>query len=332
MTATATQRRATRPVLAAVPPSSPREFPVRFTQTPGLRSLLQRPHNSYGWVGIGSILIDQHSLRITARRFTMLGLRRTVDFVHQSEIREVYREGDAIRVDLLDEARRSYFCFWAEDAGSAAEIVGRLPTNSTVEIEWVGRKAWEDPPPRLPQPVLWTAASIVLIAVLIWLGETFIPPAPPKSRTSSAPPPMPMHVPGALPAVADFGALADLDKFTRRFDALVLEISVASDSLQAGALNQAEFAHSLEQSLIPQWNTLSAELAAPPTAVTPLRADADALLQHVIDSWTRALSLYVQGLRNHDHREVLRAFDYIRDAEGYERESHALLSQLEANR
>jgi len=264
----------------------------------------------------------------------MLGLRRTVDFVHQSEIREVYREGDAVRVDLLDEARRGYFCFWAEDAESAAEIVRRLPTNSTVEIEWVGRKAWEDPPQRLAQPVLWAAAFIVLVAVLIGLGEIFIPGASQNSRTLVAPPPasMPMHVTSPVPVVADLGALSDLDKFTRRFDALALQFSVAFDSLQTGALSQADFAYGLEHWLIPQWSVLSAELATPPTQPTPRRAEADAQLQHVIASWTQALTLYAHGLRAHDYHEVLRAFDDIRDAEGYERESHVLLSKLEAAR
>jgi hypothetical protein len=38
----------------------------------------------------------------------------------------------------------------------------------------------------------------------------------------------------------------------------------------------------------------------------------------VIDSWTQALTLYVQGLRDHDYREVLRAYDSIRAAEEYQ--------------
>ena len=172
MSAAATQRRSTRPVLALVPRPDPRGFPIRFAPTSGLGSLLRKPHNSYGWVGRGSVLLDQHSLRITAKRLTVLGLRRTVDFVHQSEIGGVYREGDAVRIDLLDETRPGYFCFWAEDAASASDIVARLPTNSTVELEGAARSAREEPaPPICPTAiVLWGVACALVIVGLMWAG------------------------------------------------------------------------------------------------------------------------------------------------------------------
>jgi hypothetical protein len=300
-----------------------------------LRSLLRTPPNTYGWVGAGAVLIDQHSLRVTARRLTALGLRRTLDFVHQSEIREVYREGNAIRVDLLDEERRGYFCFWAEDAESAAEIVRRLPTSSTVELEGVGRAVWEEPPPGLPRWVLWVATAVVVIGGLVWAEKTFFPlSGRPQTVARSASPPLPMaiHTPAAYPVVADLGTLSDLEKFTPRFDALALQFSVAFQALQAGELSQAEFADGLERWLIPQWKAQSAELAAQPAEVSALRTDTDTQLKNVSDSWIQALTLYVHGLRDHDYHEVLRGFDFIRDAEGYENASHALLARLEAKR
>jgi hypothetical protein len=338
MSATATQRRATQPVVAALPRPNPREFPVRFTPNPGLRSLLRRPPNTRGWVGAGAILIDQQSLRITAKRLTPLGLRRTLDFVHQSEIREVYREGNAIRVDLLDEERPGYFCLWAEDAESAAEIVRRLPTSSTVEIEGVDRAVWEEPPQRLSRSVLWAAACLVLIGGSIWAGKTLFPPVrapqtiPHQGATLSGPLPMPIHTTSAVAVVPDVGTLSDLEKFTARFDALASQFSVAFDALQTGELSQAEFADGLEHWLIPQWRTVSTELAAPAAGASVLRTNTDVMLKQVSDSWSQALTLYAQGLRDHDYREVLRGFDFIRDAEEYENESHGLLAQLEAHR
>lgn len=338
MSATATQRRATQPVVAALPRPNPRKFPVRFTPNPGLRSLLRRPPNTYGWVGAGAVLIDQQSLRVTARRLTPLGLRRALDFVHQSEIREVYREGNAIRVDLLDDERPGYFCFWAEDAESAAEIVRRLPTTSTVEIEGASRAVWEEPPQRFSRSVLWAAACIVLIGGSIWAGKTFFPLArtpqtiPHSGATLPGPLPMPIHTTSAPAVVADVGTLSDLEKFTARFDALALQFSVASDALQTGELSQAEFANGLEHWLIPQWQVLSTELASPAAEAGVLRTNTDMLLKQVSDSWSQALTLYVQGLRDHDYREVLRGYDFIRDAEEYENESHGLLAQLEAHR
>lgn len=326
MSAAAARRPSTRPVLVLVPPPQPREFSIRFAPTPGLKALLRKPHNSYGWVGRGMVLLDQHSLRITARRLTVLGLRRTIGFVHQSEIGGVYREDNAVRIDLLGETSPAYICFWAEDAGAASEIVARLPTHSTVEIEGAARNGQEEPGLRLARPALvWAAACVVMIAGLIWAGQGFAPKlhAPASSRVSTAPQltsmSMPIRATPAQPETADVGTMADLERFPARFDALTLQFSVASDALQSGKLSQEDFADGLEQWLMPQWKALAAQLASPSGEVSTLRANADAQLQHVIDSWTQALTLYVQGLRDHDYREVLRAYDSIRDAEEYRR-------------
>jgi hypothetical protein len=76
---------------------------------------------------------------------------------------------------------------------------------------------------------------------------------------------------------------------------------------------------------------LAAQLPPAPAA-NPVRADADAQIDAVIDAWRRVLSTYAQGLRDNDYREVLKAFDYLRDAEAHEREALALLDRLEADR
>jgi hypothetical protein len=330
MSAAAARRPSTRPVLVLVPPPQPREFPIRFAPTSGLRALLRRPHNSYGWVGRGTVLLDQHSLRITAKRLTVFGLRRTIEFIHQSEIGGVYREGDAVRIDLLGETNPAHVCFWAADAGAASEIVARLPTHSTVEMEGSARGAPREPGlPFARPPLAWATACALMIAGLIWMGHGSIAPklpAPAASKVSTAPQltpmPMPIRMTAAQPEVADLGTMADLEMFTARFDALTLQFAVASEALQRGSLSQEDFADGLEQWLMPQWKSLAAQLATPSGEVSLLRANTDAQLQHVIDSWNQALALYVRGLRDHDYREVLRAFDSIRDAEEYERSAH----------
>lgn len=336
MSAAATQRRSTRPVLALVPRPDPREFPIRFAPTSGLGSLLRKPHNSYGWVGRGSVLLDQHSLRITAKRLTVLGLRRTVDFVHQSEIGGVYREGNAVRIDLLDETRPGYFCFWAEDAGSASDIVARLPTNSTVELEGAARSAREKPEPRLSRPpVLWGVALAVVIVGLMWAGSHLlhsIPPTPVSSRVSTAPQlgPMLSHVAPAPvePEIADPAAIADIENFSSRFNALAQQFAVAADALQRGKLSQLEFSDGLQQWLMPQWKMLSEQLAPPGQPVSLSRANADAQLQLVVDSWRQALTLYVYGLRDQDPQAVLQAFKTIGDAEKNQDQAYGMLHKF----
>src|ERR1700758_4106558 len=123
-------RRSLRVVPPPGPHELPRTFPIRFNATPGLAA-----QNSYRWVGAGSVLLNEQGIQITARRLTLLGLRRVEHFIHRSEILEVYREGDTIRIDLQGEARRSFVRFWAEDAARAAEIVRLLPTTRTIELE-----------------------------------------------------------------------------------------------------------------------------------------------------------------------------------------------------
>ena len=340
MSAAATRRHSTRPVLALVPRPNPRVFPIRFAPTAGLGGLLRKPHNSYGWVGTGSVLLDQHSLRITAKRLTVLGLRRTVDFVHQSEIGGVYREGNAVRIDLLDETRPGYFYFWAEDAGAASDIVGRLPTNSTVELEGAARGAAEEPRPGLSRPpLLWAAVLVVLIVGSMWAGSGLLQPTRStqvSSRVSTAPQlsPMPIRVAPApaQPEVADPGSIADLENFLGRFDALEQQFALASEALQLGKISQQEFSDGLQQWLMPQWKMLSEQLAGPADPASLVRANTDAQLQLVVDSWRRALNLYVYGLRDQSSPEVLQAFQSIGEAEKNEWQSRALLQQFERQR
>jgi len=134
MTTTAMQR-PMRAIPAAVPHANHHVFPIRFSPTPDFSGLLLRPQNSYRWMGQGTLLVDEHGVRVTARRLTLLGLYRTVLFILPTEIREVYREGDSIRIDLHAGTRHNFFRFWAESAGAAAEIVRRLPTSRTIELE-----------------------------------------------------------------------------------------------------------------------------------------------------------------------------------------------------
>ena len=51
-----------------------------------------------------------------------------------------------------------------------------------------------------------------------------------------------------------------------------------------------------------------------------------------VDSWRRALNLYVYGLRDQSSQEVLDAFNSIGDAEKNEWQSRVLLQQLERQR
>ena len=315
--------------LRVVPPPGPRElpraFPVRFNATPGVAA-----QNSYRWMGAGSVLLDEQGIHIIARRLTLLGLRRTEHFIHRSEILEVYREGDTIRIDLQGETRRSFVRFWAEDAARAAEIVRLLPTTRTIELEGEAERTPKDD---AHKPVLWYALMILILAAVlacfVFLPRSRVPTTPPQQRVGLQAPAV--NHPARIPYALSLEARGDLQKFTPRIQTLADQFAVAFDAVQRGNISQQDFRVGLEKWLLPQWAMLASQL--PPTTVTdPVRADADAQIYGVIVTWQLVLSTYAQGLRDNDYREVLKAFDYLRDAEAHEREAVALLDRLEAGK
>jgi hypothetical protein len=322
----AKSRRSLRVVPPAGPRALPRTFPVRFNPTPGVAA-----QNSYRWVGAGSVLLDEQGIQVTAKRLTLLGLRRTEHFIHRSEILEVYREGDTIRIDLQDEARRSFVRFWAEDAARAAEIVRLLPTTRTIELEGGAERAPKDD---TYKSVLWYASIVILILAAVLACFVFLSrsraPIPRQQQPVGIQAPAVNH-PARIPYALSLEARGDLQKFTPRIQALADQFAVAFDAVQRGNIPQQDFRVGLEKWLLPQWATLASQL--PPTTVTdPVRADADAQIYAVIVTWQLVLSTYAQGLRDNDYREVLKAFDYLRDAEAHEREAVALLDRLEAEK
>jgi hypothetical protein len=128
--------------------------------------------------------------------------------------------------------------------------------------------------------------------------------------------------------IADPAAIADIENFSGRFNALAQQFAVASDALQRGKLSQLEFSDGLQQWLMPQWKMLSEQLAPPAQPVSLSRANADAQLQLVVDSWRQALTLYVYGLRDQNPQEVLQAFQTIGEAEKNQEQAYRMLHKF----
>lgn len=316
-----------------------REFPVRFT--PGdLLAWLHKPRNSFRWMGRGALRFDERGLEVTARRLTLLGLRRTRRLVHAAEMRDASREGNAVQINLRDGTRDAWFRFWTEGPAAAAEIVALLPTNRTVEFDNVpAAKA----PSAARASTSWLLAGVAaMVLALAWMVTTRYVGAPqrapaPKSRsavTQALPPAargdeLQRAVSDATEAEA-LAAWADLEKYGRSFQGLTAQFAAAFNALLAGSVSQETFADGLELWLEPQWRTLARGLPADGPA--SLRTLADEQLRAVILRWERALELYAHGLRIHDPAEVNRAFLSIRMAEGHEERAQALLAELEHRR
>lgn len=338
MSTTATQRRPMRTVPAAVPLANHHVFPVRFSPTSDLSALLRRPQNSYRWIGVGSLLVDEHGVRVTAKRLTLLGVYRTVLFILPTEIREVYREGESIRIDMQTGTRHDFFRFWAESAEAAGEIVRRLPTSRTIELEG---PAWTNTgtSSEAYRSALWLALAVAIAGALAWVGVdrllsshepmSFAPFEAASNKVPDLSPPVDTDVAPSGANAETLQARADLQKFTRRLDVLSVQFRTAFDALQRGQLTQENFVDGIERWLLPQCEALGAELPLL-TNPPPVRASADSEIRAIIDNWHRALMAYAHGLRAHDSADVFSAFSYLRAAEAHQQKARALLDELDA--
>ncbi len=244
-------RKHLRAVPAVAPQASAeREIAVRFTPTPGLVARLNKPLNSFHWVGPATLRFTSQGVLVTAKRSTWLGLRQTQHLIRPAEIRDVYREANAVQVHLQG-LRKAYFHLWAEDSASAAQIVELLPTAQTIEFE----SAIRDP----DVVIAWRSPAVGLVALLVvgaigvltWMVQHRGLPVrepnatgSPQARVLSQPKAaLPTAKPQAV-ATGDDALLADQDLrvFGARIEALSTEFRVAWDALQYGYVSQRKFA------------------------------------------------------------------------------------------
>lgn len=128
-------------------------FDVRFANDAGLDASLQ---------------VDSAGIVFTPRRGPLSWFRRT-QHIRAADIRQVYREGESLRVEYAREgAAREVLPIWAPDRDTAARIVAALPTTQTVEVESTPR------PPRRKSGRGFTLALIcgaggVFLGVLLTL-------------------------------------------------------------------------------------------------------------------------------------------------------------------
>jgi hypothetical protein len=323
----------------ARPETATREFPVRFTPASDRLAWLRRSVNGLGWLGSGTLCLEEGGVRLNGRRLTLLGLRRARRLVHPGEIRDVYREGNAVQINLRDGGPNPFLRFWTEDVADAAELVARLPTQRTIEIEALLRAPQARRGTLRHGPWLLGLAVLVLVAMAALKtahhGVSPPPVAPPAAKW-----PLPAagrEAPaGELQRVVEqaadddaFQSRMDLERFAARFDGLTMEYAAAFNALTVGNdLSQQQFVDGLQRWLSPQWATLAAELPRPGTSALRNRMQQE--LAGVISGWQRALTLYADGLRAQDVGTVNAAFDAMREAEDHQARVRQLLKLLEA--
>jgi len=306
---------------------------VRFTLTDGLSLLLRRPPNSFGWVGAGTLSFEDHGASVTARCRPCFGLHRRTRFISAFEIRSVYREGSAVRVDLRPAGvERPFFWFWAEDATDAAAVVKRLASRQSVEFDdgLPERSSRSGQPRGTWLPLVTLGPTLLLAAALMWLArsrhEAQIPvsagePAQATSRASTGSPASRVDIAQAR---------MELDRFDSDTSALELEFSTSFDALQRGTLSQEDFINRLDRSLVPQWEGVQRRLTSTPPPVGPATASVRDALTRSAMKWQWALRIYSAGLRVHDSNVVLISFEHFRAAADARRQAEERLRELAA--
>lgn len=110
-------------------------FDIRFAKSEGLAALFEAPANRRGWKGPGKLSIDSQGISVAMKRgLPGLFSRRSRRFAAH-DLAEVYREGDALRLEFATNSSREVLPIWTRGAEVAAEIVKLLPTRQTVELE-----------------------------------------------------------------------------------------------------------------------------------------------------------------------------------------------------
>jgi hypothetical protein len=141
-------------------------FDIRFARSAGLAAFLEVPENRFRWKGGGLLRIDSRGISIGVKRglLALLGGKRTQRIL-TANLRAVYREGDALRVEYQSGSANVVLPFWADNRDAAAQIVRMLPTRQTVEIEETTNFA---KPPADWRMLSSFAVALAAIAVGTW--------------------------------------------------------------------------------------------------------------------------------------------------------------------
>jgi hypothetical protein len=278
---------------------------------------------------------------------------RTADerFVPASEICEVFRDGDAVRVDLRsDSGAAAFFQFWTGNPAIAGTIVRLLPTTRTIEYEVATADHAAAPRPpltlhrrrrarrRFIQATL--AAGLFAVAALLIADIVIRQAGPMTPQTVKVPLPVALgSKPGALPATplppatpAEIAsALAEVQRFDDRMEGLRAQYRTASLALQWGQLSRDDFIDGINKWLIPQWRSLYSELTLNRPADGTLASLVHGRLVSAALFWDRGLQDYAEGLKANNSDAVMAAFDRMSNGNESRREAWRVLERAEFN-
>ena len=112
----------------AVQFSRPRTVSGRTESRSGSHRDGYQRYNTFRWTGPGTIHVLERGLLVLTRRRSPLGFRTADErFIPASDICEVFRDGDAVRVDLRGDSKNAdFFQFWTGNPAIAAKYAANF--------------------------------------------------------------------------------------------------------------------------------------------------------------------------------------------------------------
>ena len=303
-------------------------FEIRFARSAGIQGFLEAPTNSFRWKGNGTLRIDAGGISFAVRHglLSLFSRRHRIEAAH---LEQVYREGHALHLTFAgkNHPRASVSC-WAADAGTAAEIVGLLPTRRTIELDSVS-------PPKTATPRYDRRAvgALLLFVAVFFGGAALLIPAPefvpPAARPLIEAPNIPVQLDLDASRVvlpADFVIVIPHDSpqhtvasrqlavFEKDAAALLLDYRVDRKLLESGAMDDETFANRLATLELAWWAVTyrvldDNEFAA--MGLLDIRATLLASARH----WRAFLAAHADGIRKGDHVKIAKSFEDLARAE-----------------
>jgi hypothetical protein len=245
--------------------------------------------------------------------------------VPAGQIREVYREGEALHLTFstADRAQARVSC-WAADASTAAEIVQLLPTRRTVELEHTTDRLAGDRP-RYDRRVLAMLAVVSMAGAAIWLWPRNTGTAKPDALPLLEAPVIPAEVNLAPPLMVlpdDFiipiphdapqyaVASVQLAAFEDDAERLLADYRVDRALLESGAMDTETFANRLGGLELEWWNATYRMLDDDQfgdLALLEVRSTLLSAARH----WRAFLADQADALRKGDNVGIAKSFDEL---------------------
>ncbi len=173
-------------------------FDIRFARSGGLAGFIASSENSFGWKGNGRLSIDSAGMNFAVSRNLVTWMARSrAHRIPAEDITDVYREGDALRVEFATaQSTRAVLPFWAHDRETAAQIVQLLPTSRTVEIEDMPAQPGENHASNYLRISVALLLIVACAVMFVAFKRTAMPPLEAEDSSSA-----PLVTPEITPAV-----------------------------------------------------------------------------------------------------------------------------------